>query len=100
MQIAQHHAEAIVSCKVSPPEGARRIIGEAYRYCDELSELLGFVGLEDQHEEFSDEFHRQYYGEKYCKNVLIEIEQAIVQEARDLIARQTDSKPGGGTKTV
>ena len=100
IQIARCHAEAIVSGILSPIEGARRIIGEAYRYCDELTELLGFVGLEDQHEEFSDEFHRQYYGEEYCKNVLTESEQAIIQEARSLIGRPTDSKPGGGTKTV
>jgi len=87
IQIAQHHAEAIVSGKISPAEGARRIIGEAYRQCDELNELLVFVGLEDQHEDFSDRFHRNTYGEEYCRNVLVETEQAIIQEAKDLRLR-------------
>jgi len=95
IRIAKHHAEAIVSGRISAIEGARRIIGEAYHYCDELNELLAFVGLEDQHEEFSDEFHRNHYGEEYCRNVLIETEEAIIQEATNLINHPSDSKPGG-----
>ena len=83
-----------MSGKVSPAEGAQRIIGEAYRQSDELNELLVFVGLEDQHEEFSDRFHRNTYGEEYCRNVLIETEEAIIQEARNLIGLRSPSKPG------
>jgi len=46
------------------------------------------TAIEDQYEEFSDGFHRSCYGEEYRRNVLVETEQAIIEEARILIGRE------------
>jgi len=86
MHIARHHAKNITSGRVSPIEGARQITREAYYLVEGLNELIAFVALIDQFEEFTEAPQKNYYGEENCKNVLIETEEEIVKEAKRLVA--------------
>lgn len=46
--------------------------------------LAVFVGLECEHEDFSDAVRIDYYGEKHCKKVRDELEAKILKESRRL----------------
>ena len=83
--IAKLHAQRILDEIVTPYCGAKCIVFEVHHHVD-LNEVFGFVGLESEHEDFSDETRTEYYGRKYCENIRNQLDVRIVCEARKLVA--------------
>lgn len=77
-------AQEIVDGKKSLNVGAEEIWSLATDW-KSASIPLVFAGLASEHEDFRDYQHQKYYGEKYCQQVLKDIEQRIVDEARKLL---------------
>ena len=78
-------AQEIVDGKKSPNVGAEKIWSLATDW-EDANIPLAFAGLASEHEDFRDYQHQKYYGEEYCKKVLWEIEQQIINDARKLLA--------------
>ena len=84
--IARHHAHTIIKGRITPYEGAKRIVDEAAYFC-EFDELKLLMGLVDEYADFRDDVHVDFYGEAYCQKVRESIERAILATAKDLIRR-------------
>lgn len=89
--LAKHYAKKIIQREVSPYQGAKwiwhRIENEyEYEYEGEFDQLLTFVGLASEYEDFNDEVNKDFYGEDGAKQKQQEIEDSIIAEASQLLS--------------
>lgn len=79
--VAAHLARDVVSGKISPYQGARRIWWDVYNEIEELQELVVFVGLASQFEDYEESART---GDSRYVELISEIEKEIVLEAKSL----------------
>ena len=84
MQVAKHYAERVVSGQLHPYEGARAIWWQLGIETDTPDDLLIFVGLASEYEDFMGQAAN---GDPYYRGLLEKITNDIVSEARALLGK-------------
>lgn len=83
--IVQYYCQTIISGNKTPYEGAKSILDDVYKKLEDDKELLTFIGLISEFDDFSDDIRLDYYGEEYCKNIRSGVEEQIKQEAQRIL---------------
>jgi len=89
LTVARNHAHKIVTSTTAPYDGAKLIVWEACHPMDHVpNELMVFVGLESEYDDFTDETRTEYYGAAHCKEVRVRVEKRIVEAAKQLLSEE------------
>ena len=84
--VARYYAAQIADSSIDPYEGLTRIVRDAcYSLQHTPEDLLVFVGLESEYDDFSGEAQVNFYGKDHCDVVQQEIKKKVVAESRRLL---------------
>jgi hypothetical protein len=87
--LAKYYARKIILREIAPYKGAKWIwhrIANEYEHTGEFDQLLVFVGLASEFEDFDDEGNKKFYGEEGARQKQREIEDSIFTEASMLLS--------------
>jgi hypothetical protein len=87
---AKFTAEKIISGKLSPYDGAKKIWFEIENdledQVEESNELSIFAGLASEYEDFFEDAQLEFYGKDKCQVIQCETQRKIIEEAKALLS--------------
>ncbi len=89
LRLAEYYSKKIINKQLTPYEGAKmiwRFIIDQEDFEGEFKELKWFVGLASEFEDFDDVGQREFYGDKRCEELKLEVAQRIFDEAMEFSA--------------
>jgi len=86
--IVVDYCEKIISGRLTPLNGTQKMVNNvSYKNINiDIDELLIFVGLLSEYDDFGDDYHIEYYGEEHCKGIQFEILERIKLEANNYLS--------------
>lgn len=88
--VARYYAQQIVDSSIKPYSGLEGIVSDACYLLDQTpDDLLVFIGLKSEYDDFSDSQHVSYYGQKYCDEIHRDIDSQTRDAARKLLEDAT-----------